>query len=347
MSKAEELKSGNPPEQQATMSDAPPDAADGDALGSALGEREQFPLHEESVATLTMKCGSPQLAVRKKLHDEIAVPFVPEEGFAVFQTKVERHFAKLGPIYVQEKRAIYMKPSSNATQSKYILLTKDNFEAVLRMRWKIAKSMKTELKYEVFCYFVDTTSKKDKRRRLLQQQVQQIKQFQPGDPNFNHHGTGLLVDAQAAALSGAISDQAHSFLSFAALPNGMQGYGDVAASFVDSSGTKRTRQLDDVGVNDRLRRAPRGSRAASSSYSVPAVVPSDGLDESLFVPIPFRINGVDVPIEMDIAALRRSLALLPPMRPAQALPTSPLPTEAAPEPHAGAPATRQSAGRQL
>ncbi|RLN46080.1 hypothetical protein BBJ29_005211 [Phytophthora kernoviae] len=134
---------------------------------------DAFPHHEECTAVLTMKCGEPLMAVRKKLHDEIPIIFIPEEGFGVFQSKVERHYCKLGPNYIQERRAIYLKPSSNATQSKYVLLTKENFEPLLRVRWKVARSMKVDLKYEVFCYFVDMTTKKEKKRlsmKMFQQQ---------------------------------------------------------------------------------------------------------------------------------------------------------------------------------
>ncbi|POM80950.1 Hypothetical protein PHPALM_1148 [Phytophthora palmivora] len=136
---------------------------------------DAFPQHEECVAVLTMKCGEPLMAVRKKLHDEIPITFIPDEGFGVFQSKVERHYSKLGPNYVQERRAIYLKPSSNATQSKYVQLTKENFDPLLRVRWKVARSMKVELKYEVFCYFVDITTKKEKKRlsiKMFQQQQQ-------------------------------------------------------------------------------------------------------------------------------------------------------------------------------
>src|SRR5687767_6728281 len=96
-----------------------------------IPERDElagFPSHEECTAILTMKCGEPLMAVRKKLHDEITITFIPEEGFGVFQSKVERHFSKLGPTYIQEERGIFLKPSSNATQSKYVLLTQENFD---------------------------------------------------------------------------------------------------------------------------------------------------------------------------------------------------------------------------
>ncbi|CAI5734760.1 unnamed protein product [Hyaloperonospora brassicae] len=146
---------------------------------SAGDDAEGFPQHLECVAVLTMKCGEPLMAVRKKLHDEIAIAFIPDEGFGVFQSKVERHFSKLGPNYVQDQRAIYLKPSSNATQSKYVQLTKENFDPLLRVRWKVARSMKVELKYEVFCYFVDLTTKKEKKKlsiKVFQQQQQQQQQ---------------------------------------------------------------------------------------------------------------------------------------------------------------------------
>ncbi|KAG7379695.1 hypothetical protein PHYPSEUDO_008261 [Phytophthora pseudosyringae] len=275
---------------------------------------DAFPQHEECVAVLTMKCGEPLMAVRKKLHDEIAISFIPDEGFGVFQSKVERHYSKLEANYQQERRAIYLKPSSNATQSKYVLLTKENFDPLLRVRWKVARSMKVELKYEVFCYFVDVTTKKEKKR--LSMKMFQQQQLTDG-------GVETIVT------NGATASPNPSFIPFgqpgsAGFPL-IQSYADMS---IDGSLTPggnatkttviRTSMSHKNGArdegSDRPRKVARGKQTAATTGTTAADhLQLDGsAEEPVFHTIPFRINGFVVPLEVDINALKRSLGLIQP-----------------------------------
>ncbi|KAE9039410.1 hypothetical protein PR003_g15319 [Phytophthora rubi] len=281
---------------------------------------DAFPQHDECVAILTMKCGEPLMAVRKKLHDEIPIPFIPDEGFGVFQSKVERHYSKLGPNYVQERRAIYLKPSSNATQSKYVQLTKENFDPLLRVRWKVARSMKVELKYEVFCYFVDITTKKEKKRlsmKMFQQQQQQ--QLTDGVETIVTNGT-----------SGATLSPNPSFLAFgqpgsAGFPL-IQSYADMSidgsltpgggaakATIIRTVGNHKNGARDEsIQTSDRPRKVARGKQAAATTAAAEQLQLDGTTEESVFHTIPFRINGFVVPLEVDIMALKRSLGLIQP-----------------------------------
>ncbi|OWZ06651.1 hypothetical protein PHMEG_00021065 [Phytophthora megakarya] len=271
---------------------------------------DAFPQHEECVAVLTMKCGEPLMAVRKKLHDEIPIAFIPDEGFGVFQSKVERHYSKLGPNYVQERRAIYLKPSSNATQSKYVQLTKENFDPLLRVRWKVARSMKVELKYEVFCYFVDITTKKEKKR--LSMKMFQQQQLADG-------GVETIV---ANGSSGATASPNPSFMPFgqpgtAGFPL-IQSYADmsidgsltpggsVKTAAIRTTSHKNGVRDESIQTSDRPRKVARNKQTAAT-----AELQLDG-EEPVFHTIPFRINGFVVPLEVDINALKRSLGLIQP-----------------------------------
>ncbi|GAB9470352.1 hypothetical protein Gpo141_00007599 [Globisporangium polare] len=287
---------------------------------------DAFPHSEECTAVLTMKCGEPLMAVRKKLHDDILITFIPEEGFGVFQCKVERHYSKIDAAYVQEKRGIYLKPSSNATQTKYVLLTKENFEPLLRMRWKIARSMKVELKYEIFCYFVDTTNKKEKKRLSM-------KMFGEGHQNHSELNGGAAAAASVGPSflslppsGGSSGGGVHGFpvMSAQAISQAIQNYADMNASIIDAnlpgvtskraSGSRNGGGKDDsTGGEQRPRKIARIS-SRSSNVAVPAVSASEQLaadlhEEPFFQPIPFRINGFVVPLEVDITALRRALGL--------------------------------------
>ncbi|KAG2973696.1 hypothetical protein PC118_g14988 [Phytophthora cactorum] len=277
---------------------------------------DAFPQHEECVAVLTMKCGEPLMAVRKKLHDEILIPFIPDEGFGVFQSKVERHYSKLDPNYVQERRAIYLKPSSNATQSKYVQLTKDNFDPLLRVRWKVARSMKVELKYEVFCYFVDTTTKKEKKRLSMKMFQQQQQQLADG-------GVDSIVSNGA---SGATASPNPSFMPFGQAATAgfplIQSYADMSidGSLTPGSSATKTTGIrmshkngardEIIQASDRPRKVARGKQTTATAGDQ---LQLDGsADEPVFHTIPFRINGFVVPLEVDITALKRSLGLIQP-----------------------------------
>lgn len=297
----------------------PSSMGDDEALTKFEDVGDAFPQHEECVAILTMKCGEPLMAVRKKLHDEIPITFIPEEGFGVFQSKVERHYGKIGPNYVQEKRAIYLKPSSNATQSKYVQLTKENFDPLLRVRWKVARSMKVELKYEVFCYFVDITTKKEKKRlsmKMFQQQQQLLPESPSGDMLANGMGFAPAPGAPSSA-----------FPLASALSQAMQGYSDVAAPVLGESASKKSKRGSGSSGNgddsDRPRKSARGARGAADVIDV-GQAESEAQQQQQQAPvfhmIPFRINGFVVPLEMDVTALRRSLGLLqaPPVNAADA-----------------------------
>ncbi|KAG6612641.1 Alcohol dehydrogenase 2 [Phytophthora cinnamomi] len=284
---------------------------------------DAFPQNEECVAILTMKCGEPLMAVRKKLHDEIPIPFIPDEGFGVFQSKVERHYTKLGPNYVQERRAIYLKPSSNATQSKYVQLTKENFDPLLRVRWKVARSMKVELKYEVFCYFVDITTKKEKKRLSMKmfQQQQQQQQQQLAD------GVEAIV---ANGASAATASPNPSFLAFgqpgsAGFPL-IQSYADMSIDGSLTPGSSATKTTvvrtgvshkngvrdEAIQSSDRPRKVARGKQAAATAAAAEQLQLDGTAEDAVFHTIPFRINGFVVPLEVDIMALKRSLGLIQP-----------------------------------
>ncbi|UIZ26929.1 hypothetical protein KXD40_002489 [Peronospora effusa] len=273
---------------------------------------DAFPQHEECIAILTMKCGEPLMAVRKKLHDEVPITFIPDEGFGVFQSKVERHYNKLGPNYVQERRAIYLKPSSNATQSKYVQLTKENFDPLLRVRWKVARSMKVELKYEVFCYFVDITTKKEKKR--LSMKMFQQQQHVP-DNNVETIGTN--------GTSGSPNNSA--FMPFgqpgtAGFPL-IQNYADMSidgaltpggsavksAAIRTSSNHKNGLRDESIQAIDRPRKIARGKQTSVTMTEDQLQLDAE---EPVFHTIPFRINGFVVPLEVDINALKRSLGLV-------------------------------------
>lgn len=274
---------------------------------------DAFPHAEECTAVLTMKCGEPLMAVRKKLHDDILITFIPEEGFGVFQCKVERHYSKIDPAYVQEKRGIYLKPSSNATQTKYVLLTKENFEPLLRMRWKIARSMKVELKYEIFCYFVDTTNKKEKKRLSM-------KMFGEG-PHQSHAELNGAAAGGPSFLSLPPSSGAHGFpvVSAQAISQVIQNFADMNASIIDAnlpvtskraSGGRNGGKDDSAGDRPRkiARISSRNSNVATTNATTDQLA-ADLHEEPFFQPIPFRINGFVVPLEVDITALRRALGL--------------------------------------
>ncbi|RLN02899.1 hypothetical protein BBJ28_00014951 [Nothophytophthora sp. Chile5] len=307
-----------------------------DGSGSDLkfvGDRDDvggdaFPQHEECIAILTMKCGEPLMAVRKKLHDEIPIAFIPEEGFGVFQSKVERHYGKLGKNYMQERRAIYLKPSSNATQSKYVLLTKENFDPLLRVRWKVARSMKVELKYEVFCYFVDITTKKEKKRLSMKMFQQQQLDGGAVDPLVGNGAPGVATPGSVGMAPNA------SFMPFGQPGSTgfplIQSYADMSigndAALTPSGGAgkagktppghKNGARDDAVAGSERPRKIARGrhaSAAAAASGSGVEGLQLDGSNEEpVFHTIPFRINGFVVPLEVDITALRRSLGLIQP-----------------------------------
>ena len=274
---------------------------------------DAFRQHDECVAILTMKCGEPLMAVRKKLHDEIPITFIPDEGFGVFQSKVERHYSKLGPNYVQERRAIYLKPSSNATQSKYVQLTKDNFDPLLRVRWKVARSMKVELKYEVFCYFVDITTKKEKKRLSM-------KMFQQPQ-----HGLENNVETLGTTNGTSGSPNSSAFMPFGQ-PGAtgfplIQNYADMsidgaltpggsaikAATIRTSLNHKNGVRDESIQANDRPRKIARGKQTAVTMTADQLQLDAE---EPVFHTIPFRINGFVVPLEVDINALKRSLGLI-------------------------------------
>ncbi|KAL4086236.1 hypothetical protein PRIC1_014367 [Phytophthora ramorum] len=276
---------------------------------------DAFPLHEECVAVLTMKCGEPLMAVRKKLHDEIPIPFIPDEGFGVFQSKVERHYSKIDPNYMQERRAIYLKPSSNATQSKYVQLTKENFDPLLRVRWKVARSMKVELKYEVFCYFVDMTTKKEKKR-LSMKMFQQQQHLSDGVESIVTNGT-----------PGATASPNPTFMPFgqpgtAGFPL-IQSYADMT---IDGALTPKTSVIrtstsqshkngvrdESIQSSDRPRKVARGKQTTATATAAEQLQLDGTVEESVFHTIPFRINGFVVPLEVDINALKRSLGLVQP-----------------------------------
>lgn len=271
------------------------------------GEFDAFPSREECTAVLTMKCGDPLKAVRKKLHDEVTFTFLPEEGFNVFLSKVERHYSKLDKAFVQEQRGVYLKPSSNATQIKYVLLTAENFDPLLRMRWKIARSMKVELKYEVFSYFVDASNKKEKKRLSM-------KMFQPEHPLELHNAA-----AAAAAVGFGHAGNGGGFAMAHALPHGLQTtYADMGVGMSigrtgkSAAGTAlllgNANNKDDSG-SDRPRKAARSVQRATAVGGDHLGAAVD--DEPFFQAIPVRINGFVVPLEVDIAALRRCLGLAP------------------------------------
>lgn len=315
----------------------------GDVGGDDLGA---FPHNEECTAILTMKCGEPLMAVRKKLHEEIPITFVPEEGFGVFQSKIERHYSKIGPGFVQETRGIYLKPSSNATQSKYVLLTKENFDPLLRMRWKVARSMKVDLKYEVFSYFVDTANKKEKKRMSM-------KMFQPTSNQRSPDGNSSTVAATTTGYSESGNTPATpgTFLGFGGPNTVVAGMAQpfplhsppqsIASNYqqhiqVDtvnaastSGGSRKSSRsaLNNNGpsrdstANERPRKMARGSMNRTSAGgsqdqgSNANSMVSEHLDMShdgpVFRSIPFRINGFVVPLEVDVTALQRCLGLLP------------------------------------
>lgn len=281
-------------------------------------EFDAFPHGEECTAVLTMKCGEPLMAVRKKLHDEITFTFVPEEGFGVFQSKVERHYNKLGKAFVQEKRGIYLKPSSNATQTKYVLLTESNFDPLLRMRWKIARSMKVDLKYEVFAYFIDTASKKDKKRLSMKmfhhesphvQQQQQQAQQAHAELSSAHFG-GFATSAHGFPLSSAqsISQAIQTYADLnSSIGTSLIGKSSSSSSSKLASSTGMLLANGKADESDRPRKIVRTtSRGPAPAVTVPDLVADD---EPFFQPIPFRINGFVVPLEVDVTALRRALGL--------------------------------------
>uniref|UniRef100_K3WA20 Uncharacterized protein n=1 Tax=Globisporangium ultimum (strain ATCC 200006 / CBS 805.95 / DAOM BR144) TaxID=431595 RepID=K3WA20_GLOUD len=290
-----------------------------------VNEFDEFPHNEECAAVLTMKCGEPLMAVRKKLHDEITITFIPEEGFGVFQSKVERHYAKIGPTYVQEKRGIYLKPSSNATQTKYVLLTKENFDPLLRMRWKIARSMKVDLKYEVFCYFVDTTNKKEKKRLSMKM----FQQDNAAEFNGSNSSGSTPVPPQPfmGFAPGASGPHGFPLVSAQSISHAIQNYADLNSSAIDSanlptggSAKKNSKNSNTGKENDatasserprKIARLNRNNAAAAAALPVPnaAVGALDVHEEPFFQAIPFRINGFVVPLEVDITALRRCLGL--------------------------------------
>lgn len=297
------------------------DGHDEDADVEIANEFDEFPHNEECAAILTMKCGEPLMAVRKKLHDEITITFIPEEGFGVFQSKVERHYAKIGPTYVQEKRGIYLKPSSNATQTKYVLLTKENFDPLLRMRWKIARSMKVDLKYEVFCYFVDMNNKKEKKRlsmKMFQQQQDHTAELNGGAP--------VSVLPPQPFMGFAPSSHGFPLVSAQSISQAIQNYADINSSIIDANlpagGKKSTKNntnngaKDENAASDRPRKIARLNRSAGAAASAPTAAasrsPAELLDvheEPFFQAVPFRINGFVVPLEVDITALRRCIGL--------------------------------------
>ncbi|DBA03698.1 TPA: hypothetical protein N0F65_004115 [Lagenidium giganteum] len=370
------MDSGAAPSSPDDELDVGPDA---DRAGD-VGEVEVFPQHEECAAILTMKCGEPLMAVRKKLHDDILITFIPEEGFGVFQSKVERHFSKIGPSYVQEQRAIYLKPSSNATQSKYVQLTKENFETVLRMRWKVARSMKVEFKYEVFCYFVDTSSKKEKKRmsllKLSQKQQQQNRLLDQAMATAAAINSGMATPSlnpmAGAASTSALGVTGHtttdlsasnaSLLSFTqpnnhqmlaqSMSHALQGYSDF--NNMVENGMKRSAGVGQPGLaataqqphkrfgNGAMMEASspeRSRKAARTASRNSAAVPGNTVDPRedlapphVFQPIPIRINGVIVPIEVDVAALRRCLGLTPPQPMSAAPVTVAFPPSGSPAP---------------
>lgn len=292
------------------------------------GEFDAYPSREECTAVLTMKCGDPLKAVRKKLHDEVTFTFVPDEGFGVFLSKVERHYSKLDKSFVQEQRGVYLKPSSNATQVKYVLLTEENFDPLLRMRWKIARSMKVDLKYEVFSYFVDASSKKEKKRLSM-------KLFQPESAHPQHHAE--LQNAAAAAAAAVGFGQGAVGVNVGlggagGVPSGfalaqpgqhaIQGYADIGApigvNLSGRSGKNAAAGLLLNGKDDSER--PRKIARSNSKVTASAVggMGSELLgapdDEPFFQSIPVRINGFVVPLEVDVSALRRCLGLAPPVQ---------------------------------
>ncbi|CAI5718701.1 unnamed protein product [Peronospora destructor] len=273
---------------------------------------DAFPQHEECVAVLVLKCGEPLMAVRKKLHDDIPITFIPDEGFGVFQSKVERHYSKLGPNYVQERRAIYLKPSSNATQSKYVQLTRENFDPLLRVRWKVARSMKVELKYEVFCYFVDITTKKEKKR--LSMKMFQQQQHVPDNTveMIGTNGTSVSPNNSAFMPFGQpgtsgfplIQNYADTSIDGALTPGGSAA---KSGAIRTSSSHKNGVHDESIQTNDRPRKV---ARSKQTSVTMTADQLQLDAEEPVFHTIPFRINGFVVPLEVDINALKRSLGLI-------------------------------------
>lgn len=268
---------------------------------------DAFPQHEECTAILTMKCGEPLMAVRKKLHDEIPITFIPEEGFGVFQSKVERHYSKLGPNYIQDKRAIYLKPSSNATQSKYVLLTKENFEPLLRVRWKVARSMKVELKYEVFCYFTDMTAKKEKKRLSM-------KMFQqPPDSGVADvvNSAGVVPNANFLPFqTGAAGYPLIQSYAEMSIDGTLTPVGAVKASRTPPNHKNGARD-EASQASDRPRKVARGKQATATSTGAEQLA-FESTEDSVWQTIPFRINGFVVPLEVDVMALRRCLSSIQP-----------------------------------
>jgi hypothetical protein len=272
---------------------------------------EDFPEKEECSAILVMKCGDPQLAVRKKIHEDIYISFIPEEGYCVFQSKVERHFEKVPSNYVQEQRAIYFKPSNNAAQSKYIALTKENFDSLLRARWRVARNMRSELKYEVFCYFIDTSNKKEKK----------IKPRTPESVLTHTHGSSK----SSSICGGSTRTSSTAGVGF---PLGSSVFGHTNANYMDFS----TGILDATSMQA-IKRALQPPSKAFNRNNVGRTVDEDSMHDSeqprkfrvlkstrsnstdiehepVFCALPFRINGVVVPLEVDILTLKKSLEIL-------------------------------------
>ncbi|KAE8958232.1 hypothetical protein PR002_g30927 [Phytophthora rubi] len=94
-------------------------------------------------ATLVVRVGEPLGRSRGGWRKEIT--FDLEEGYAVFREKCLVKFAEVAAspeaakkrIELHDNSDIYLKRANNDGQSKYVLLTEDNFRSTLEHRWRL------------------------------------------------------------------------------------------------------------------------------------------------------------------------------------------------------------------
>ncbi|KAE8882568.1 hypothetical protein PF005_g19745 [Phytophthora fragariae] len=137
-------------------------------------------------ATLVVRVGEPLGRSRGGWRKEIT--FDLEEGYAVFREKCLVKFAKVAAspeaakkrIELHDNSDIYLKRANNDGQSKYVMLTEDNFRSTLEHRWRLLQPEErlvlSAFRFQAFLYvrssaqppaqFHRTTAARIKRARV-------------------------------------------------------------------------------------------------------------------------------------------------------------------------------------
>jgi hypothetical protein len=103
-----------------------------------MNECEAFPDTLQLKAQVTLRKGS--IASQPRRGTTFPFTFTPTDGYNVFREKIDAIITRQG-VEMPSNYEVYIKPSKNAVQSSFVVLTDGNYEDSLRLRWsKITKA---------------------------------------------------------------------------------------------------------------------------------------------------------------------------------------------------------------